>query len=329
MIRFAGGIGKAMFVVVLCVVGSSESYGRLYKIASINGNGEQAGPQAESQQEPEIVKEFYPSGKVKAETPFLNGRIHGVKKIFFENGVLQKEEEYRDGMREGISREYYEDGVLKSYETFKDDRLNGESYMNYPGGQRIMSGQCADGKKSGKWTLFHNNGNKYMEGNYENGVMEGQWRSFSPEGWLDSEGEYKNGLQSGLWIYYDKSRRIAKKLTLKDGMIDGMCWIYKEGKLVGEGTMTGQSHNPVRHGNWKTYFIKNGRLKYEGVFVMGKKNGQFREYYPTSNIKAFGEYNNDKRNGNWVFYDEDGKTINEAKSGLYTMGKLFKKTPLP
>ncbi len=323
MKRCAGIIGNAMAIALFCIAGSSESYARIYKVASIEG--EKPASDAAAQQEPEAVKEFYPSGKLKSETPFVNGNIHGTRKSYFESGVLQKEEEYRDGRREGVSREYYEDGVLKNYETFKDDRLNGECYMNYPGGQRIMAGQCADGRKTGKWTLFHNNGNKYMEGNYADGMMQGPWRSFSPDGWLDSEGEYQNGSQSGIWTYYDKARRVARKLTLKDGVIDGMCWIYRQGRLVGEGTMTGQSHNPVRHGVWKSYY-KNGQLRYEGLFAMGVKNGPFKEYYPTSNSRAAGEYVNNKRNGNWVFYDRDGKTVDEVKSGLYTMGKLFKKT---
>ena len=111
---------------------------------------------------------------------------------------------------------------------------------------------------------------------------------------------------------------------MKNGMIDGACWFYNQGRLAGEGIMTGQSHDPVKNGSWKAYF-KNGRLKYEGVFVMGVRNGQFKEYYSIGTIKAAGEYVNDKRTGNWIFFVKDGKTVDNDKSGLYVMGKLTKK----
>ncbi len=274
--------------------------------------------------EAEQVREYYPNGKLKNEIPYVNGKIQGIKKSYFEDGSLHREEEYREGKREGVSREYFGNGALKEYETFKDDRVNGECYTNYPTGQRMKSGQCIDGKKSGKWTFFHINGNRYMEGNYIDDMMEGEWHSFAPEGWLDSSGEYRKGSQSGIWVYYDRNRKIIRKLTLKESMIDGMCWMYKDGKLMSEGIMTGHTHEPVKNGIWKSYY-DNGLQKVEGVYAGGKKNGQFKEYYPTGIVKSVGEFVNGKRHGNWIFYQKDGKTIIMDKSGRYTAGKLNKK----
>ncbi|HOD14682.1 MAG TPA: toxin-antitoxin system YwqK family antitoxin [Spirochaetota bacterium] len=299
----------------------SDVFGRPMRVASsVDGGGSQDN---NPNRQPEVVKEYYASGKVKSETSYVDGKIHGKRKLYYENGNLQKEEEYSAGIRAGVFLEYYEDGALRNYETYRDDALNGVCYMQYPGGQKMMIGQCANGKKTGKWTLFHKNGEKYMEGNFIDNLMEGLWRSYSPDGDLDSEGEYSRGSQAGLWIYYDKSRKIEKKLTLKDGVVEGECWIYRNGKLVGEGIMAGQTHDPVINGSWKAYY-KNGHLEYEGVFTMGKKNGEFKEYYSNGNLKATGEYLNDQRNGSWIFYDDDGKTVDQEKSGLYQMGKLNK-----
>ncbi|TFH38731.1 MAG: hypothetical protein E4G96_10055, partial [Chrysiogenales bacterium] len=155
-------------------------------------------------------------------------------------------------------------------------------------------------------------------------MREGLWRFYSPEGWLDSEGDYAGGYQSGEWIYYDQARRVVKKLTMKEGLVDGPCWIYKNGKLIGEGVMTGQTHAPVKQGDWKAYYI-NGRVKYTGVFVTGKKSGQFREYHDNGEIRAQGEYLNNKRVGDWIFYLRDGKSVDTARTGNYIMGKIEKK----
>jgi antitoxin component YwqK of YwqJK toxin-antitoxin module len=321
MKRSTGIAALTMVLAVICFAGYDYSYGRPIKVsasAEDKSDATHVTPHV-----PEVVKELFPNGKTKSETPFAGGKIHGKKKLYYENGSLQKEEEYREGRREGLSLEYYEDGTMKNHETYKDDKLNGDCFMNYPNGQKMMAGQCVDGNKSGKWTLFHNNGNKYMEGNYVEGVMEGLWRSFSPEGWLDSEGGYRNGSQADVWVFYDRYKKITKKITLKNGMIDGACWIYNQGRLVGEGIMTGQTHDPLKNGNWKAYY-RNGRMKYEGVFVMGLRSGQFNEYYATGNIKGSGEYANNKRSGTWVFYSKDGITIDKTRSGQYINGKIKK-----
>ncbi len=321
MIRYRSITALAIMLAVICGAGYDCAYGRFIRVAV--SADERSDPNNTSPQAQELVKELYPNGNVKSETPFSGGKIHGKKKLFTENGSVLKEEEYREGKRDGLSIEYYENGTIKNHETYKEDKLNGDCFMNYPNGQKMMAGQCAEGKKSGKWTLFHNNGNKYMEGSYAEGVMEGVWRSYSPEGWLDSEGEYRNGLQADVWVYYDKYKKVMKKFTMKNGMIDGPCWIYNQGRLAGEGVMNGLAHDPKKNGNWKGYY-RNGRLKYEGVFAMGQRTGRFTEFYSTGKVKGTGDYIIDKRNGNWVFYGKDGVTVDTAKSGQYINGKLKK-----
>ncbi len=321
MKRSRAFVALAVMIAITCGAGYGRAYGRFIRVA-VSADEKSESSTAINQAQ-ELIRELYPSGKVKSETPLAGGKIHGKKKLYAENGLVLKVEEYRDGKRDGLLLEYYEDGTLKNHETYRDDKLNGDCFMNYPNGQKMMSGQCADGKKSGKWTLFHNNGNKYMEGSYAEGVMEGEWHSYSPEGWLDSEGEYRNGLQADIWVYYDKYRKVTKKLTMKNGMIDGPCWIYNQGRLTGEGIMNGLAHDPKKNGNWKAYY-RNGRLKYEGVFAMGQKTGRFTEFYSIGTIKGTGDYSNNKRNGNWVFYLKDGVTIDTVKSGQYINGKLKK-----
>jgi antitoxin component YwqK of YwqJK toxin-antitoxin module len=107
-------------------------------------------------------------------------------------------------------------------------------------------------------------------------------------------------------------------------MVNGNCKIYENGRLKGEGEMSGLPKNPRKNGIWKEMH-PNGKVASEGPYRMDKKIGKFKEYHSNGALKAEGEYMNDKKNGKWTFYKEDGKTVNPELSGSYMMDKLNKK----
>ena len=63
-----------------------------------------------------------------------------------------------------------------------------------------------------------------------------------------------------------------------------------------------------------------GKLKFEGDYLNGKRNGEGKEYY--DNGKFEGEYLNGKRNGKGNEYDYFGNIIFE---GEYLNGKRMEK----
>lgn len=54
----------------------------------------------------------YPSGKLKHETPYVNGKKHGLEKSYFENGTLKAESACANGIDEGRARGWHENGQL-------------------------------------------------------------------------------------------------------------------------------------------------------------------------------------------------------------------------
>ena len=54
----------------------------------------------------EVKKEYYPSGKLKLETTYRDGKKDGIEKIYFESGKLRGETPYKDGKKEGKMRLY-------------------------------------------------------------------------------------------------------------------------------------------------------------------------------------------------------------------------------
>ena len=52
------------------------------------------------------------SGDIREETPYVDGKREGVKKIYFRSGELMMEITYGNDKQEGAVREYSEDGSL-------------------------------------------------------------------------------------------------------------------------------------------------------------------------------------------------------------------------
>ena len=71
------------------------------------------------------------------------------------------------------------------------------------------------------------------------------------------------------------------------------------------------------NGYAKDYY-DNGKLKFEGEYLNGKRNGKAKEFYHNGFLKFEGEYLNDERNGKAKEYYDNGNLIYE---GEYLKGK--------
>ena len=60
----------------------------------------------------EVKKSYYASGALFAETPYVNGKEHGIEKAYHESGTLEREIPYVNGERHGILKSYYETGDI-------------------------------------------------------------------------------------------------------------------------------------------------------------------------------------------------------------------------
>ena len=60
----------------------------------------------------EVKKHYYKSGALERETPYVNGKVHGLAKWYYESGALWSEAPYVNGERHGIEKTYYASGAL-------------------------------------------------------------------------------------------------------------------------------------------------------------------------------------------------------------------------
>jgi antitoxin component YwqK of YwqJK toxin-antitoxin module len=74
-----------------------------------------------------VLKEYYPSGKLKREIPYVNGIIPdgGASKTYYESGALMSITEYNHGKPNGKDFRYYENGQLADEGYYKDGKKTG------------------------------------------------------------------------------------------------------------------------------------------------------------------------------------------------------------
>lgn len=88
---------------------------------------------------------------------------------------------------------------------------------------------------------------------------------------------------------------------------------YSNGEKQEEGYYT----NGQKSGKW-TYWYENGNKWSEGYFEEGERNGPGAVWYEGGAIQYTGGYIQGKPDGEWIFYDGEGK---EVKRVTYTKGE--------
>ena len=116
-----------------------------------------------------IAKQYYEDKSLKAEVPYLNGKIEGIEKQYYPDGKLKSEANFIDGILEGKVIGYYENGNIEYEENYKD------------------------GKLDGLIKEYYENGQVYIQESYQNGELEGESFNFNEDGSLRSKAVYKNG----------------------------------------------------------------------------------------------------------------------------------------
>ncbi len=193
--------------------------------------------------------------------------------------------------------------------------------------QLRATGLYSNGKKEGKWTYyFYENGNIWQEGVYNNGKKEGKWRNYSCNyGTLSSLETYVNDTLDGYCKYlcekykssvegkFDKGRPTGEWKKFYNNIIlhtigsyDGL--FYPDNNQMAYFKQTCNLFGTNRHGYWKTYH-QNGKLKEEGKYIHGKKEGEWRKYASDGYIYSIKNYKNDNLHGDYVDFNWYGKFV--------------------
>ncbi len=99
-----------------------------------------------------VVSKHYPNGKIKAETRYKKGRIHGTYRSYYADGTLHQEIHYSEGRLNGLFRAYDENSVLFFERNYKDGKQVGIENVYYPNGVLHFRDTYRNGVKINKKT---------------------------------------------------------------------------------------------------------------------------------------------------------------------------------
>lgn len=214
------------------------------------------------------TEQFYASGKLKEQIPYVDGREKGLGYVYDTTGMI-------------IGLKTYKAGVL-----VKDQRIN-----------RVDE----RGNRMGIWMTFYPNMQTKDEGLYEDDLKHGYWKYYRKDGNLIRVEKWIHGVlvQDAEEVAKIDIRREIDPQTgrvvaiggYRNGQKDGVHRSYDE-----NGNITGAT------------IYANGIVLAEGLYdEEGRRQGQWKFYYETGTLKEEGNYKNDKREGVWKYYFEDGE----------------------
>ena len=181
------------------------------------------------------------------------------------------------GRKQGYWEKKGENGKVKYKGQFENDVPIGE-FTYYDEKGVLASKMEFISSDSARATHFHSNGTKSGEGLYVNKKKEGKWQLYDSKGVLASEQVYHEGLKHGEQVIYNL-----------DGSISRQTYFV----------------NDVENGYRKTY-DSQGVLLTEGEIKDGNMEGM-QIWYRNGIINIKGAYKHAVPDGEWVYYDADGK----------------------
>jgi len=295
-------------------------------------------------------KSYYRNGELKAEGDRKNYELSGVWKFYDQAGTKTVEITYEDGEKNGLRRSFNEEGTVVKEENFVNGRLQGFTRLYYPDGSLKMEIPFVDNLEKGAGYEYNSEGRiitllTYKAGvltkkqrinrNDEQGQKQGLWMDFFKNRKIKEEGPYVNGLKNGYWKFYQANgnlKRVEKwvmgvlqenaqetaKITVKRE-IDP-----RTGKLAFKGSYRNDKPEGVhrKYNNEgevvESKIYDDGILLFEGIVDnAGKRQGPWKEYYKTGELKAEGRYEDNLKIGNWKYYYRDG---NLEQTGDYRRG---------
>ncbi|GHT21073.1 hypothetical protein FACS189430_00550 [Bacteroidia bacterium] len=242
--------------------------------------------------------------------------------VYFPSGKIKMATLYKNGKRQGTAKEYDENGTVITVFEYRNDYMISREYIN-----RLN----AKGQKSGLWQTFHDNGAVKEENMYKDGVLDGTSRLYSNVGKMLSDRTYKEGniIDDGILekaeaeeiIEYYKDGVTMKRKGIFINQIPIGMHIFYNNKGVAEkglrysenGVKTAEgavNEAEKRTGEWKVYF-ETGEVKAKGNYLNDRQNGEWNFYYLSGVTEQIGAFANGVMEGEWKWFNSKGILLRE------------------
>ncbi len=280
-----------------------------------------------------VWKTFYPSGVIKADFSYKNGKLDGysrkydwdgnmvsitryidgemvvdsdevydlqIRRDYFPDMRVRIEGTYRDGLPHGVRKEFNPDGSLKVAYLMDMGRLLGYGFLDQ------------NGNKQGYWKEFYSEGGMRAEGTYVDGIRTGEWTFYFNNGVVEQKGVYnQNGKEQGKWVWYYSDGKIRREESHTNGRRNGeMTEFGDDGEIIAKGVFIDDEED----GSW--YYQENG-YRQEGNYIQGEKDGEWKHFFSDGKISFTGKFMDGYPDGKHSEFNPDGTFKSE---GIYIMG---------
>jgi len=229
---------------------------------------------------------------------------NGYNQFYFPSGIVSSEGKMLNGLPVGKWTNYHESGKVKSIGNRNAQGPDSIWVFFAPSGEKERIVTYAAGVKEGPEQVFGKKGNLLEEFIYVANNKEGKAKYFYESGELYKEVTFEAGKEEGLGFEYDKEGRIITKLSFKQGMLRS---IEKLNRFDSQGR---------KNGMWQEYH-DNGKVKEEGNWYEGKKNGLFKVFDRKGELIRFEKYSD----GELVLDDEAG-FVPDVRKEFHETGEL-------
>lgn len=302
-------------------------------------------------------KTYYVTGILKSEGLRRNFELDSTWVFYNQSGERVQKIDYKYGKKNGYSISYsYKhstEGVPVSKELYVNDKKEGTSYYYFDNGYLKETVNYKDGKKEGESREYDLNKNLISLMQYHNNYLinrekinrynannekSGKWINFYPDGRIHKEMNYTEDLLDGLYKEYDQNGNLALVLKYEKGKIIEQSDNAQEQELLNVKREFNKQGNLVFSGSYKKeiavgihrFFNNEGKVVNaiiyddfghkisEGIVDLeGKKEGSWKDFYYSGELRAEGAYRDSRRTGKWMFYYKNGSPEQE---GSYLRG---------
>lgn len=279
-------------------------------------------------------REYYMSGKVKAEGAIHRGQKDGLETTYTEAGDKSSQVTYQEGKRNGKTtkwqggrkifeadydndhlvgtlQQWYGNGTPRLVQQYKAGVLDGPEYRWFADGTKFSVANYTAGQKDGEFTEWHPNGQLKYHTTYKNGQPNGKFEERFSDGALKGTGAYLDGLPDGSWKEWFELDELPSDAKGETASPDKPA--AAEEKDAAE-TKTRQHvlaaernyHRGKLNGKQITYH-KNGQKQLEIAVVEDRREGPYVEWYDSGQVRSEGKYFHDQPDGEATFWYDDGK----------------------
>lgn len=274
----------------------------------------------------EGYKYFKADGSVFAEDAIKGKTFH--VKYYHTNLNLRAEGDLVDGERDGEWKFYNSYGVLSSIENFDMGENNGEVKEYYSNGKVKEKYNYKDGDLDGLYTVFNENGTISFEGFYEDGNASGSFYNYYKNGSIQTIRFYTGHEKHGEQEYYAPNNKLELVEKYEFGTFK---YLEEVDTLGNKGKQEVMKHlemsfydpthtymtfkkeykNNEQNGKAIAYF-PSGKVSFEGQYVNGSAEGEFKNYHYNGQLSYVRTYENDELTGVAKKYYPDGSLQLEA-----------------